>query len=360
MAKYQKVVQWIKEKIERNELKDGDRLESEHMLSSRFGISRQTVRHALLVLEKEGLVEGRQGSGNYVRCAHQSGKTEKENTVILVSTYVNAYIFPNIIQGIEQVLTRQGYALQIMFTYNKFATERKVLEDILQMKEVAGLIIEPTQSALPSPNKAFYEEILGRNIPVVFFHSYYENLPIPHISINDREAGKEAARFLIENGHTEIGGIFKLEDGQGHRRFTGYVEALLEAGLEVQDDRIVWIDTQDERQDLKLCREKVLERMKNCTACVCYNDSVAHGLSEICRGEGIRIPMDLSIVSIDNSQLAQLNMVPLTAMIHPMERLGVRVAMQFLKLIETPDADVTYEFPAEMVVRESVCKKKQM
>lgn len=357
MAKYQKVAQWIKKRIEQNELKNGDRLESEHELSRRFGISRQTVRHAIDILEKEGLIEGRQGSGNYVKLTVSDGDSGKEKKVILVSTYVNAYIFPNIIQGMEQVLTKHGYVLQIMFTYNKFATERKILEDILQMREVAGLIIEPTQSALPSPNKVFYEEILKRKIPTVFFHSYYENLPISHISIDDCAAGRGATRYLIECGHTEIGGIFKLEDGQGHRRFAGYVEALLEAGLPVLDDRIVWIDTQDERQDLKLCREKVLERMRGCTACVCYNDSVAHGLSVICQTEGIRIPMDLSIVSIDNSELAQLNTIPLTAMIHPMEELGIRVAKQFLKLMDDPEKDVTYEFPAEIAIRESVCKR---
>lgn len=358
MAKYQKIVEWVKSRIAQNKLKNGDKLESEHALSRQFKVSRQTVRHALGVLEKEGLIKGRQGSGNYVTIPQQKdGQTARENTVVLVSTYVNAYIFPNIIQGMEQILTQQGYVLQVMFTYNNILTERKILEDILQMREVAGFIIEPTKSALPSPNRIFYEEILRRKIPIVFFHSHYDDLPVSHVSIDDKTAGKEAARFLIKNGHKKIGGIFKLDDAQGHRRFFGYVEALLEAGLPVPDEKIVWIDTQDEREELRLCREKILGRISGCTACVCYNDTVAHGLSVICQEEEIHIPMDLSVVSIDNSELAQLNSVPLTAMVHPMKELGVRTAKQFLKLIDDPDQDVTYEFPPKIVVRESVCKK---
>lgn len=358
MAKYQQIVEWVKEEIAQNKLKNGDKLESEHVLSKQFKVSRQTVRHALGVLEKEGMIKGRQGSGNYVAIPQKKNdQTARENTVVLISTYVNAYIFPNIIQGMEQVLAQRGYVLQVMFTYNKISTERKILEDILQMREVAGFIIEPTKSALPSFNRGFYEEILRRKIPVVFFHSHYDDLPISHISIDDKTAGKEAARFLIKNGHKKIGGIFKLDDAQGHRRFAGYVEALLEAGLPIPDEKIVWIDTLDEREEMRLCREKILERISDCTACVCYNDTVAHGLSLICQKEGIRIPMDLSVVSIDNSELAQLNSVPLTAMVHPMKELGVRTAKQFLKLVDNPEQDVTYEFPPEMVVRESVCKK---
>lgn len=356
MAKYRLVIQWIKNRIEDGELRDGDRLESENVLSARFGISRQTVRHALAILEQEGLVQGRQGSGNYVTLSHDFEPAGKSRTVILVSTYVNAYIFPRIIQTIEQVLAEQGYALRVVFTYNKFMTERRVLEDILKLRHVDGLIVEPTQSALPNPNLSYYREILKRKIPILFFHSYYENLPISHVSLNDREAGYTATKYLLESGHTEIGGIFKLEDAQGHRRFAGYVEALTEAGLPTQDERIVWIDTQDEQQNLKHCKEKILERLQGCTACVCYNDSVAHALSLLCREANIRIPSDLSIVGIDNSELAQLNITPLTTVIHPMEKLGERTARQFLELVKHPEKDVTYEFPAVLTVRDSVQK----
>mgnify|MGYP000331043078 CR=1 FL=1 len=54
-AKYEGIVRWIREQIEAEELQPGERIESEYQLCDRFGVSRQTVRHAIAVLEKEGM-----------------------------------------------------------------------------------------------------------------------------------------------------------------------------------------------------------------------------------------------------------------------------------------------------------------
>ena len=64
-TKYQKLSNWIKQKIETGEWKSGQKLYSENELSEMFELSRQTVRHAIHVLEEEGLVERVRGSGTY-------------------------------------------------------------------------------------------------------------------------------------------------------------------------------------------------------------------------------------------------------------------------------------------------------
>lgn len=46
--------------------KCGAKLPSEHTLASQFNVSRVTVRRALSELRHQGIVEGRQGSGNFV------------------------------------------------------------------------------------------------------------------------------------------------------------------------------------------------------------------------------------------------------------------------------------------------------
>lgn len=66
-AKYEGIVRWIREQIEAEELQPGERIESEYQLCDRFGVSRQTVRHAIAVLEKEGMIEKRRGSGTYIK-----------------------------------------------------------------------------------------------------------------------------------------------------------------------------------------------------------------------------------------------------------------------------------------------------
>lgn len=47
-------------------LKAGDRLEPVHALAKRLRVSVNTLRSALMILTKEGLIESRQGSGTYV------------------------------------------------------------------------------------------------------------------------------------------------------------------------------------------------------------------------------------------------------------------------------------------------------
>ena len=54
---------------------------------------------------------------------------------------------------------------------------------------------------------------------------------------------------------------------------------------------------------------------------------------------GIRIPRDLSVVSIDNSDLAVISPVPITSCLHPKEKLGIRAAENLLKMIEDPSFD---------------------
>ena len=52
-AKYQKIINWVRQEIADGSLRSGDKLPSEKELSERFGLSRQTVRHATGELEAQ-------------------------------------------------------------------------------------------------------------------------------------------------------------------------------------------------------------------------------------------------------------------------------------------------------------------
>lgn len=357
IPKYQVLVNWVREHVNSSELMPGERLKSENELAAEFGMSRQTVRHALSILEQESIIECRQGSGNYVSNVSLNRKTGSKN-VVIISTYLNAYIFPNIIEGMEEVLSEAGYSVQIAFTHNKVENERNVLNKILTEMSVDGIIVEPTKSGLPNPNLHIYEEISRRGIPTVFFNSYYPGLKLPHVSMDDEKAGYLAAKQLLELGHKRIGGIFKSDDGQGPKRYQGYQNALMKAGVKVREEHIIWIDTEDQRTIIKDDR-RILRRLKGCTGCVTYNDTVAFDLETICQKHGIRIPEELSVVSIDNSELAKLCEVPLTSVIHPMSRLGAKAAENLIGLIHDPDFDATYEFIPDIKVRGSVMQARE-
>lgn len=56
----------ILERIVSGELKEGDRLPSEHQICQQWNVSRPTVREALMRLNADGLVTARQGAGTFV------------------------------------------------------------------------------------------------------------------------------------------------------------------------------------------------------------------------------------------------------------------------------------------------------
>ena len=64
--RYLQIADQLAESIRTDDLRRGDRLPSERELASRFDVSRQTVREALVALEVAGIVEIRLGSGVYV------------------------------------------------------------------------------------------------------------------------------------------------------------------------------------------------------------------------------------------------------------------------------------------------------
>ena len=215
-AKYLEAAGWIRERILSGELRPGDRVESENELSGIFGLSRQTARHALETLVEQGLLERVRGSGTYVRegAGAEQKKEQLSDTVTIVSTYVDSYIFPRILQSMIQILEEAGFGAKVMLTNNELETERRLLMRYLEEESRDPMIVEPVMSGLPSPNVKYYRRIWEKGIPILFFHSYYPELTIPHISMDDVKAGRAAAEYLISQGHCEIGGIFKRgQDG---------------------------------------------------------------------------------------------------------------------------------------------------
>ena len=351
--KYERIVSWVQTEIENGALSRGDKLPSENELMERFRVSRQTVRRAMEELTEKGVVEGRRGSGTYVTVNTRRYAAGKEIRIAVMLTYVDTYIFPSIIKGIESVLSSEGCTLQIAMTDNAVEKERMLLKEFIHTQSVDGIIAETVKSALPNPNMELYREIENMGIPVLFVNSYYKELDIPHISMDDRKAGYLAAKHLAECGHTRIGGIFKADDGQGHLRYAGYTDALMEQEIKIRGDQVIWIDS-EELRTMGEESAKFLKRLKGCTACVCYNDETAYKIVEIFRKAGHRVPEDLSVVGFDNSGLAKFCPVQLTSVENPVEKLGRTAAERMTWKIFRNEEMETVEFEPQLIMRNSV------
>ena len=72
----EEIVEQIKNLIAKGELKPGDRIPSERDLATMLGVSRPSVREAIMVLEATGFVESRQGGGTFVRALTETSITD--------------------------------------------------------------------------------------------------------------------------------------------------------------------------------------------------------------------------------------------------------------------------------------------
>lgn len=65
-AEYERVIEAIQEQIRSGQLQPGDRLPSIVKLAEQFGVSKTTVKTALLTLHRERWTRGQQGKAVYV------------------------------------------------------------------------------------------------------------------------------------------------------------------------------------------------------------------------------------------------------------------------------------------------------
>lgn len=66
IREYEKAILFVKQQIEQGNLQIGSRLPTERVISETLGISRNSTREALRIMENMGVTESRQGSGNYL------------------------------------------------------------------------------------------------------------------------------------------------------------------------------------------------------------------------------------------------------------------------------------------------------
>ena len=355
MAKYKKIIDWITECIDDGTLKPGEKLPSENELCDRFGLSRQTVRHAIAKLAEDGLLESRRGSGTYL--VDQRAEEGDKTVIAVVTTYVDDYIFPSTIRGIESTLSDKGYSMQLSFSDNTVGKERQILTDLLGRNDIAGIIMEPVKSALPNPNMELYRKLRDRGVKILFINTFYPEIDLPHVSLNDAECAYRAVKALIGLGHRDIGCVLKLDDGQGRERYRGYLRAITESGLPFSYDHVNWIDTMDIRNG-KESFMKAKDRLKGCSAVFCYNDQVAGMLMEVLMDAGVKIPGQMSIIAMDDSDIARMGIrgVTISSIPHPKEELGKRAAQNMIRLIHGGKISfsATCEFKEDVILRDSV------
>lgn len=329
MKKYEYVANALCEEIKTGYYRSGMLLPTEERLTIMYGVSRQTVRKALSILEEKGIIEKKQGSGSSVKIRNPAADSGKISVIV---TYIDDYIFPSQLRGVEEVLSKNNFSAILSATRNKICNERRILEDILK-DPVAGILVEGTKTALPNPNIDLYEKLSEMNIPIVFLNSRYPELKGPlYVCADNRRGGYELVTYLISKGHKSIASIFKADDIQGHERYSGYISAMFDNKLFVSDSKTIWFTTET-KDRLFDKSENILSAIGDATAVVCYNDEIAFMLIKYLTACGKRVPEDVVVVSFDNSSLSEMSPVKITSLSYDDMNIGTIAARKLVDIL---------------------------
>lgn len=352
-AKYQILADQLREELNRNSVQKGCKLPTEQELTRRYHLSRQTVRHALRLLEEEGLIQRRQGSGAYTTGLTSNAPSRQ---IAVVVSFIDDYIFPAILHDVTEVFSQYGYSAAVYSSENQVSRERELLLRLLE-EPVCGLLVEGAKTALPSPNLDLYNRLRQTGVPVVFLHGVYGAFSdLPCVADDNYAGGYHLGQYLTGQGHREIAGIFKSDDAQGLLRYHGLLSAVRDAGLPIRDGRFAWYDTEDRRclmeeKDLRLLTRLVETRLRGATAVVCYNDEIAYHMIQALLSAGRRVPEDVAVVSFDNSYLSQIGPIPITSLRHR-SRMG-RVAAEHMVALLNGETPRSSFLEWELVLRKS-------
>ncbi len=332
MLKYEWLLRRLEALIQKNIREGINRLPSETELCTRYKLSRQTVRTALNILENEGYIVKRHGSGSYI--TGYLGKSRGNEIGVLILDE-QEYIYPGIIHDIRKTLAKDGFSCTVFSTQNSVSQERAILLELLS-KPPRGLIVEGCKTALPNPNIDLYRKLMKKGCELVFLFNYYPALPDCLFIKDDNYSGSALlVRHLASQGHTLIGGIFKSDDMQGIERYQGFAETLRDLDLPITDKHIFWYNSRNldkllTQKDTRFLVEIVQDTLAACTAVVCYNDIIAYHLINVLLALDYRLPEDMAVTAFDNTYFSNSDILTITTLSHHPHEMGTHAAEAML------------------------------
>ncbi len=164
-----------------------------------------------------------------------------------------------------------------------------------------------------------------------------------------------AVSYLAALGHRKIGFIGPTQKKHqvfNEHRYKGFLDAMAEAGIPVDEDFIV--DTILTAADGYESAQTLIRRGKLPTALFCGNDTVALGAMRALNEGGIKIPGDISIVGFDNIDTVKYVKPALTTIAVPTQELGRLAVKVLLDRLETGrEYPLQVTIPFTLVERES-------
>jgi LacI family transcriptional regulator len=279
-------------------------------------------------------------------------------------TYLIGMIVPDLVHpffaSIAKIMARnlqqKGYSLVISSSDEDPALELQELEALLS-RRIDALILASSERAKSTRISRCLKDA---RVPHLLLDRPLRGLNSHFVGSDDEAIGRLATEHLIERGYSKIAhiGIPNLSPGSG--RLIGYKATLKRHGHRIQENRIVAVESGDERgEECGYAAVQRLLRLKpRPDAVFCYNDVIAAGAQRAVLDAGLAIPEDVALIGVSN--LAGISFwnslqVPLSTVDQDVPGLAAEATRQLLAM-QDPHTDALRRktfIPLKLVVRSS-------
>jgi DNA-binding LacI/PurR family transcriptional regulator len=304
------------------------RFPSESELSTRFGVTRPTVRQALERLVRVGVLRRERGRGTYVAAVPEVDASELTVKVIMPS--LSDLIHLRVLAGIVDEAHRQGLQVILAHSDGKRAAQERELDRALGL---SGVVLWPVNESVRSQALV---RLNAAGKPVVLVDRYLD-ARADHVVVNDEHGGVEITDHLATLGHRRIAFIHSepMKFSSVRLRFTGYRESLAANGLELDEDLVE--RTHEPESSVGAALDRLSALPDPPTAAFCVNDALAVELFTELRNRGIDVPGQFSVAGFD-----ALEVLPsagtLTSVRRATEEMGRQSIQLLIDRIKQPTA----------------------
>ena len=274
--------------------------------------------------------------------------------LVLVSDITNAF-YAEFFKGIEEEARSHGYVLLIGDTSEDADAER-AFSDMLLLNQADGLILNTNGSLeglAPSDADGAY---FG---PPVVSCGGHKEIELPTVRTDDVLGGRLAAQHLIDLGHQNLIQVCgPLHMNGFERRFCGFNEALIDAGIPRQSDRDI---SGALSVDFGLqAATKLIAAGELPTAVFAHNDETATGLLHGLVRAGIRVPEDISVIGFDDMPYAAVFNPGLSSVRLPRREWGRLACKRLISILDDePDAGEPVIIPTKLIARASTAAPRR-
>lgn len=253
-------------------------------------------------------------------------------------------LYPQLITAAQDELHAAGYR---MFLLN--ARFGDVDEHVrrLRGRTVDGVLL--ASSIIDSPTVA---EFIRRGLPTALVIRGVEGVAVDTFIADDAAGCALAAAHLTALGHRRIGMISgPANTTSGRDRMRLFRAALEPAGIGLPDPLVAHSPYSFEAGAEVALR--LLGRPDPPTALFCASDVLAFGAVHAVRRQGRRVPADVSIVGFDDVTMAGWEMIGLTTIRQPIERMAREAVRALLGRISGTDVTpgLRHVFAVELIER---------